>query len=323
MRASSKIAIFLLLLILLSAIAIAHAQSTTVDDAQNSVYNAYKALVNAYNSGVDTSKLVDQLNQAINLTSQAQAIINSNPQQALALATQAQAIAQNVTAQASAAQQEAGLSLRPVIVAVSVVALLIGGCLVYFYGPRLFWQTWLKLRKNYRVRTKNSSTKTGSLIITGEQVCAIILGITVIIAFLATAQFFLPRGTSEQFSELGVLGPNMKLGDYPSEIVAGQPVNLYVYIGNEMGKPIYYDVMIKLGDNTTTVDPAPITPIQQFTSVLSNNGNWTFPMSVTLTQPGLNQRIICELWTYNETINQLQYQETWGQVWLNVTAPAS
>jgi uncharacterized membrane protein len=201
--------------------------------------------------------------------------------------------------------------------------LVICGCLVYLYGPKFFWKAWLNLRKNYHVRAKNASAKNKNLIITWEEVCAVILGVTVIVALVATVPFFLPKNTSEQFSELGILGPNRQLGDYPTQIVAGQTVNLYVYVGNQMGQPMYYDVMVKLGDNNTTVDPAPITPIQQFTSVLPSNGTWAFPVSVALTQPGLNQRIIFELWIYNETINQMQYNQRWGQVWLNVTAPAS
>ncbi|MGD0996220.1 MAG: DUF1616 domain-containing protein [Candidatus Bathyarchaeia archaeon] len=324
MKVSQKTAILLLIsiLLLLLPVAITHAQTTT-NDAQNSLHNAYNAIVSAYNAGVDTSKLIIQLNQAINLTSQAQAIISSNPQQAQSLNSQAQAIAQNVTTQAAQAKQSSSLMMAPVTAAVAAAALIVGGCLVYLYGPKFFWKTWLKLRKNNRVRAKNSPTKTKGLIVTWEQVCAVILGVTVIIALVATVPFFLPKSTSEKFSELGILGPNMQLGDYPTATVAGQPVNLYVYVGNQMGIPMYYGVMIKLGDNNTIVDPASVTPIQQFTSVVPDNGTWTFPVSVTLTQPGLNQRIIFELWIYNQTLNQMQYNQRWGQVWLNVTAPAS
>ena len=256
MRVSPKIVIFLLISILLLPMAITHAQPITITDAQNSLYNAYNALVDANNSGANTSNLIDQLNQAINLTSQAQALINSNQQQAQALAPQAQAIAQNVTTEALAAKQASGIVIEQVTVVVSAAAILVGGCLVYLYGPKFFWKTWLKLRKNYRVIAKNPPTKNKGLIVTWEQVCAVILGITVIIALVATVPFFLPKNTSEKFSELGILGPNMQLGNYPTETVAGQPVNLYVYVGNQMGKPMYYNVMIKLGNNNTIVDPA-------------------------------------------------------------------
>lgn len=322
LRASSKMLIVMLLTILLSILVITHAQSTAIDDAQNSVYNAYKVIVDAYNSGADTNKLIDQLNQAVNLTSQAEVLIKSNLQQAQALALQAQVIAQNVTAQASAAK-ESVFVVQPIIIAASIAALVVCGCLIYLYGPAIFWKTWLKIRKNYHVKARNPSTENRSLIITVEQVCAIVLITTIALALLAAAQFFLPKSTSEQFSELGILGPNMKLGDYPSEIVASQSVSFYVYVGNQMGIPIYYDVKVKLGDNTTNVNPATIAPIREYDSIVPNNGTWTFPANITLTQVGLNQRIIFELWIYNQTLNQMQYHERWSQVWLNVTAPAS
>jgi hypothetical protein len=86
---------------------------------------------------------------------------------------------------------------------------------------------------------------------------------------------------------------------------------------------MYYTVMIKLGDNQTVVNPAPVNPIQQFACIVPNNGTWTFPVKITLTQAGINQRILFELWIYNQTLNQNQYNNRWGQVWLNVTAPAT
>ena len=323
MRTSTKLLVlFLGLSVLMSAVFLVHCQNTTVDSAQTAVHDAYRALVEADKAGGDISKLADQLNLALNFTSQAQALISSDPQKAQTLALQAQALAQNVTEQASTAKGE-GLLQQPLTVAVTVTALLAGGVLVYLFGPKAFEKVWLRLRKNYRVRPENSTTQNKGLIITGKQVCAVILGITIIIAFFAAAQFFLPKGTGEQFSELGILGPNMKLADFPSEIVAGDPLDLNVYVGNQMGKPMYYVVMVKLGDNDTIVNPANITPLQQFDKVVPNNGTWNFPVTVKLTKAGLNQRLIFELWIYNETLNQNQYHERWGQVWLNVTAPVT
>ena len=46
-------------------------------------------------------------------------------------------------------------------------------------------------------------------------------------------------------------------------------------------------------------------------------------MNLTLTKAGLNQRIIFELWTYNATLNQNQYDQRWGRIWLNVTTPVT
>ena len=323
-RTSTKLAIILLLFsIVLPTIVVVNGQSSAIGSAQDATDSAYTSILDAYNAGADTTELISQLNQAINLTAQAQASINAHPEQAQALAAQAQAIAENVTAYASTTKQSNEQLMSAVTVAVSAAALIVGGCLVYFFGPKFFWKTWLKLRRNYIVKNRNPPAKTKNLAITWEQVCGAILAATVIIALVATVPFFLLKSSSSQISELGILGPNMELGDYPKEVVSGQIINLYGYVGNQMGKPMYYDLMVKLGDNTTAVDPVSTAPIEQFTSVVASNGTWTFPFNVTLTQPGVNQRIIFELWMYNQTLNQMQYHQRWGQIWLNVTAPAT
>ena len=318
---ATKIMLACLLLILIaSATALATAQQPTLDSTQNSLYTSYKAILDAYNGGANTNPLTHQLNQALNLTSQAQQLTTANPQQAELLSSQAQAIAQNITQQAITAQQSASTA-TPILAIGTSAALITAGILTYCLGPKVLWKFWFKLRKNYRIKTKTSATKNAGLIITAEQLCAIILGFTVIVAFFSVSGFLLPKSQNEHFSELGVLGENMKLGDYPSQIVASETIHLSAYVGNQMSTPIYYNVMVKLGNNNTQVNPAPLTPLQQFSQIVPVNRTWSFPVDITLTKAGLNQRIIFELWTYNATLNQNQYTQRWGQIWLNVTAP--
>ena len=126
--------------------------------------------------------------------------------------------------------------------------------------------------------------------------------------------FILPVGQGERFSELGVLGPNQVLGDYPSVVVAGETINLFGYVGNHMGQPEFYTVMVKLGDNETVVNPSSRRLDSAYSQVVSNNQSWTFPIDVTLSEVGVNQRLIFELWSYNQTMGQIYYQDIWGQV---------
>jgi hypothetical protein len=326
MRTSTKLLVLLLLLsVSLSKVDVSFSQSQPINNAQTEIQTAYNALIDAYNAGGNVNELITQLNEALNLTAQAESINNTDPNQAQTLASEAQALAQNVTQEAPTVKNQ-GLHQEQIVMitlAASVTALIIAGIFVYVSGPKALWKMWLKLRKNYRVKVKKSSTQNKGLIITSKEVCAIILGATIIIAFFAVSQVYFAGRVTEPFSELGILGPTMQLGNYPTEIVAGQTVNLYAYVGNQMGSPIYYTVMVKLGDNTTIVNPSPIEPTLQFEQILANNETWTFPVNVTLTQAGLNQRIIFELWTYNQTLNQNQYAQVWDQLWLNVTAPAT
>ncbi len=323
MKPAIKLFIALLLLsITLPTVTIAYGQSTVINNAQDAINSAYKAIVSSYNAGADTNQLIEQLNQAIKLTSQAQQLIITNPQQAEKLANQAQTIAQNITQQANTSQQSAS-SILPIIAIAIAASLIVAGVVTYVFGPKLIWRIWFNLRKNYRIKSKNSENKNKPLVITAEQLCAIVLCILVVVAFISISGLILPKNQGEQYSELGVLGPNMMLGDYPSQMVASETIHLYGYVGNQMGQPMYYTVMVKLGNNDTVVNPASITPIKEFSQVVPSNQTWTFPVDVTLTKAGDNQRLIFELWIYNQTLNQNQYQDRWGQIWLNVTAPAT
>ena len=233
----NKIMLIGLFLILVASVtALAIAQEPTVDSTQNSLYNSYKAILDAYNAGANTNQLTDQLNQALNLTSKAQQLTTTNPQQAETLSSQAQAIAQNITQQAITAQQSASTAM-PVIAIGTAVALIATGIVTYCFGPKVMWKFWFKLRKNYRIKTQNSAAKNSGLIITAEQLCAIVLGFTVIVAFFSVSGFLLPKSQNEHFSELGVFGENMQLGDYPSQIVASETIHLSAYVGNQMSNP--------------------------------------------------------------------------------------
>ncbi|MGE5555604.1 MAG: DUF1616 domain-containing protein [Methanocella sp.] len=323
MKNRSAITIAIIFTVIIASTAsTAYGQSTQVANAESATINAYNAITEAHQAGADTTQLIEQLNTALNLTSQAKQAQTNNPQEAETLANQAIEIAQNVTQQAHTAQQTAENTL-PIAAITTASALVVAGIAIYFLGPKIYWNIWLKLRKNYRLNTKKTSPNKNALVITAEQICAIALAITVILALISVSGLILPTNRGEQFSELGILGPNMKLGDYPSKIVSSETIHLYGYVGNQMGQPMYYTVMVKLGDNNTAVNPANTDSINQYSQVLDSNQSWTFPIDLTLTKVGDNQRVLFELWIYNQTINQNQYHERWGQIWLNVTSPAT
>lgn len=324
MRASVKLTTTLLLFAFLLAASIPCSQAQTIESARNVTHEAYKALAEAYQTGANITELINQLNHALELIAQAENITNANPDEAQRLVLEAQTQANNVIEQTKLSKEQ-GIQqgqIATTILIVLVIMLVLSGVLIYVFGQKIIWKIWLRLRYNYRVRTKNVSTPSKDLIITSKKVCALILGALIVVALFAVALTYFPSWGGEQFSELGILGPSMKLGDYPSQIVAGETITLYAYIGNHMGKPIHYIFMVKLGDNSTSVNPAPIEPIQQYEKIVNNNQTVTFPITLTFAEAASNQRIIFELWTYNETLNQNQYHQRWGQLWINITAPA-
>ena len=51
-----------------------------------------------------------------------------------------------------------------------------------------------------------------------EQVTAALLAIIIIAGTLSISQPYFTDRTTESFSELAILGPNMKIADYPKEL---------------------------------------------------------------------------------------------------------
>lgn len=144
--------------------------------------------------------------------------------------------------------------------------------------------------------------------------------VTILLVFLAI-QPMIPSN-AEKFSELGVLGSNQEISNYPTNIVAGQTFLLYGYVGNHEGQVAYYTVMVKLGTATTDVGnstsaAAPL--ISSYSHVLDNNQSWTFPIEMSINTTGTNMKLIFELWMYNTTSANFEYTGLWNQLYINVT----
>ena len=152
------------------------------------------------------------------------------------------------------------------------------------------------------------------------------LAVIALVAMLAVFVVWQPLITvnNNGFSELAVLGPNQNLGSYPRQLVVGQPFLLYGYLENHMGTPEFYQFIVKLGNqstlvgNTTTAN-APV--IFTLSRLLEDGQNYTFPMILSISNIGLNQRLIFELWTYDISKSNFTYGGIWNEIWVNVTSP--
>jgi|SRR5580658_2200788 uncharacterized membrane protein len=155
-----------------------------------------------------------------------------------------------------------------------------------------------------------------------RETASIALVLVTVLAVFAAIQPILPAN-SEPFSELGVLGPGQQIGGYPTSVVAGSPLHLYGYVGNHEGVSTYYQLLVKVGNQTTQVSnstyaQAPI--IFTYSQVLENNQTITFPLTLTLGNPGTDVRLIFELWSYNVNSASFGYTGLWNQLLLNVTS---
>jgi uncharacterized membrane protein len=155
-----------------------------------------------------------------------------------------------------------------------------------------------------------------------RETSTLVLAVVTILAVFAAVSPLLPSN-GERFSELGVLGPGRTIGGYPTTVAVGQQFLLYTYVGNHEGTPSYYQVLVKAGNQTTVISnstsaAAPL--LLTHLLVLSDNSSTTFPVSFSMPSPGLQQRVIFELWIYNTTTSQFAYTGLWNQIWINVTS---
>jgi len=155
-----------------------------------------------------------------------------------------------------------------------------------------------------------------------EEVTAVVLALIVVAGVFTFSQAFLAGRVVEPFSELGVLGAEMKIGDYPREVLVNESFKLHLYIGNHEGRIMYYTIYIKLGDKSTLVNetiPANTSTIAFYEAILPHNETVIIPVNIRINTPGRNLRLIFEMWIHDGGL--LKYHGRWCQLWLNVTAP--
>lgn len=155
-----------------------------------------------------------------------------------------------------------------------------------------------------------------------EEVKIIALALIGVMAGIAVYPVLSANRIVEPFSEIGVLGPTGKLGDYPRLVKVGTPINLFIYVGNEEGRAEYYQVQVKLGSQAQIVsDVTPLdTPIlAKYDFVLMSGQNVTRPVTLSLLQPGINLRLVFEVHVYDGASGGFVYGQRWVQLWMNAT----
>jgi len=155
-----------------------------------------------------------------------------------------------------------------------------------------------------------------------RQIGTVILASITIIIVIATLAPFLPV-REQRFSELGVLGPNQTIKGYPTSVVVNQSFLLYGLVGNHEGNVENYQLVVKLGNQTTIVTnttyaTAPV--MATYWHILRENETWLFPMNLSVNHVGNNTRIIFELWSYHIPTSGFKYTGVWNHIWLNVTS---
>jgi len=157
-----------------------------------------------------------------------------------------------------------------------------------------------------------------------DEVKAVVLAIIIVAGVFSIAQLVASERVVEPFSALGLLGPKMKIGDYPKNVLVNQTINLYLFVDNHEGRVMYYVIYAKLGNKSTVINEnvsaaAPILDVYEV--VLPHGANATIPVSLKISKPRTNARLIFEMWIYDPESGELRYHGRWVQLWINVTAP--
>src|SRR5712664_4848325 len=154
-----------------------------------------------------------------------------------------------------------------------------------------------------------------------KQTGTIILAFITILIVVAALAPLIPLGRP-RYSELGILGPDQTARGYPTSVQVNQSFLVYGFVENHEGNVENYQLLVKLGNQSTVVSNAtyanaPV--LASFWRIVRENETWTFPMTLSVNQVGNNTRIIFELWSYDVPASNFEYTGLWDQIWLNVT----
>ena len=160
-----------------------------------------------------------------------------------------------------------------------------------------------------------------------------------------------------QFSELYLLGPNQLAANYPSNIVVGQNYSVYVGVGNQLGSSAYYVLYVKFGNATDPLPnnalgmPSSLPPLYEYRFSIQNSMYWQSLLTFSVSNAsisGFNSQIntlqlngvafnvdkpsmwnsnsttfiyqfLVELWIYNAQSNQIEYNNRYVTLQLNLT----
>jgi len=232
------------------------------------ILEAYRLVVEAAMRGADVNAAVPLLNAALNAT---------GPERDRILAQVA-----SLVAQAEAEKFWATVTTAAVAVAAAALA-----ALFLIYHRRVIGFLFLKIHGKRRVAKGAGKPKT---LLFDEEVAAVAAAVAVVAVALAVALQF-PR--VEPFTALGLLGPQGKIGDYPTNVTKGTGVSLYIYVYNHLGYPAWFRVAARF------VDSPNATPTPQGFYVrelfLGHNQSALLPISFTVNATGV---LKAELWMY-------------------------
>ena len=172
-----------------------------------------------------------------------------------------------------------------------------------------------------------------------------------------TIATFVSFPSGEPFSEIWVLGSGHMLEGYPFDVENGAKEQVFVGVGNHLGRSAYYVVYVKLRNqtqalpNSTISEPSPLAPLYEFRAVVADGETWEEPFAFSFLEAshfgdlfavkkisindqvftveypcvwdsennGFFYQLFFELWIYDDDISGSRYHNRFAGIWLNMT----
>ncbi|AET33455.1 DUF1616 domain-containing protein [Pyrobaculum ferrireducens] len=252
---------------------------------------AYRAIVDAARAGADVRPLAEMFNKA------------------LAGGSLEPGFGELAARLAAEARWESLVSTALALAALAAAAA--GLLLLYRRRREVIGFLWLLVWRRGLLKHGGGRPRT---LLFDEEVSAVAAAVVVVGVALAVALLLRPA-VAEPFSALGLLGPEGRIGGYPTNISAGVPVRLFIYVHNHEGEPRWYVVYIKIA-GAGGEPPLPSPPVLRIERLLLHNESWVQPFSVSFNSTG-RQRLVAELWAVYPN-GTLAYTGRFVQLWVNV-----
>lgn len=166
-----------------------------------------------------------------------------------------------------------------------------------------------------------------------------------------------PSG-AKSFSELWLLGSRHKAEGYPFNVTTSETYSVYVGVGNRQGSSAYYEILVKLRNQTESLpnpsssEPSSLPPVFEFRAFVGNGEVWETKLMFSISEmtqygnafsvkrlsvnemsfstnsvakwdaqrKGVFYQLFFELWLYNTTSHDFQFHNRFVGIWLNITS---
>lgn len=182
--------------------------------------------------------------------------------------------------------------------------------------------------------------------------------IGVVLCLVPTFTAIANSQSGDEFSELYILGPGQKAENYPFNVSAGgNGYSVFLGVGNHMGSSKYYSVDIKFRNSSDNLPnetvPSSLPVLYEYRVFLGDGQTWEGTLKFSFSDIVFNRNLTCnvgemqvnnvslglgkeanwdnedsgfyyqvliELWAFNQTTNQMQYDGRFVDLPLNMTS---